>query len=126
MPLSVTDRSIARRVSMSPRDGKDDTKLPEPSSPIRPSSRSPSLKRVRLAIACFLVLWATLLVLGSWYPFRFEVSSFERALAEWWRGVRLIGQSRSDLAINVIAGIPLGFCAGLLMFNRPHGNTVPV
>jgi VanZ family protein len=61
--------------------------------------------------------WATLLALGSWYPFRFQSATFDGAFSSWWRGLRFAGQSQSDLAVNLIAGIPLGFCSGLLVFN---------
>ncbi|MCC9601468.1 hypothetical protein LOC67_13005, partial [Stieleria sp. JC731] len=72
-------------------------------------------RRIRLATVGLLIAWATLLLLGSWYPFEYQEATFRGACEQWWRGWRLAGQSRSDLAINVVAGVPLGFCSGLLI-----------
>ncbi|WP_436715015.1 VanZ family protein [Roseiconus lacunae] len=75
-------------------------------------------QRIRLFAFGVLVVWATLLLLGSWYPFDFQGAELRDACKQWWRGLRLAGQSRSDLAINLIAGVPLGFCSGLLIRAR--------
>ncbi|TWU44354.1 VanZ like family protein [Novipirellula aureliae] len=53
--------------------------------------------------------WAALMVLGSWYPFDLKTGSLAEAWADWSHVTDWSQQSRSDLAINMMLGIPLGF-----------------
>ncbi|MEL6108809.1 MAG: hypothetical protein AAFU85_22605, partial [Planctomycetota bacterium] len=60
----------------------------------------------------WLMVSAGMLVLGSLYPFHFGEGRFDDAVAEWASMTR---NSKSDLAINLLAGIPLGFLGVLTL-----------
>jgi VanZ family protein len=53
--------------------------------------------------------WAGLLVLGSWYPFRYQERPWLEAVETWREMWRHGVVSRTDLAVNLVAGVPLGF-----------------
>ncbi len=60
--------------------------------------------------------WALFLLLGSWYPFQYRSGEWNHALSVWlWIGANF-RPSATDLAINVIIGIPLGLFGGLAVF----------
>jgi VanZ family protein len=65
------------------------------------------------------LMWATFTALGSWYPFDFQTGTLDEAWDQWSRMPTRL--SKSDLAINLMLGIPLGYFAYLAM--RPNQVT---
>ncbi len=73
--------------------------------------------------------WALLTVLGSWVPFHFVPARAEDAWRLWWANGSWQTQAASDLAVNLLLGVPLGFggvlCARRSRARRPvsrHGG----
>lgn len=67
------------------------------------------------------VIWAAFMMLGSWYPFEYTPASLQDAWDVWRVSGGWVKQGRSDLAVNLLLGLPLGFfgCLALL----PQGKT---
>ena len=63
--------------------------------------------------------WAAFAMLGSWYPFGYRSGTLEEAWLIWRASGGLGLQGRSDLAINLLLGIPTGFFGTLALMNPP-------
>jgi VanZ family protein len=74
-------------------------------------SDKPSAIR-RYYIAAYF-MWAVFVVAGSWYPFQYRSIPISLALDRWAESLQNQTISKSDLAINVLLGFPLGL-TGLL------------
>ena len=66
-------------------------------------------------VAHWWLFFVSLLLAGSLYPFRFRGGTVEQAVAEW---ATSSDTSKSDLAINFLAGIPVGFLGLLVLVQR--------
>ncbi|MEO1525543.1 MAG: VanZ family protein [Planctomycetota bacterium] len=75
-------------------------------------SPEPNVTAVQKQMPYWLLVFACFVVLGSFYPFRFQGGTLSEAIQQWATTTNL---SKSDLAINLLAGVPIGFL-GLLSF----------
>jgi len=62
--------------------------------------------------------WAVLILFGSTVPFQFVPSSGSEAWRLWWANGQWQSQAASDLAVNLLLGVPLGF-GGVLCARLP-------
>lgn len=67
--------------------------------------------------------WAAFMLLGSWYPFHYRAGMLRDAWSAWSSGGALQSQATTDLAVNVLLGIPLAFF-GTLALLSPHDRAV--
>lgn len=66
------------------------------------------------------VVFAGFVVLGSFYPFRFGTGTLSQAVTQW---ASFADVSKSDLAINLLAGFPIGFLGSLAVAGRSRRAT---
>ncbi len=71
-------------------------------------------------------VWAVLMLLGSWYPFEYREGTFDEAWWIWRTGGGWAKQARTDLAINLLLAVPLGFLSCLAVLKHPRSASWPL
>ncbi|TWT54660.1 VanZ like family protein [Rubripirellula amarantea] len=76
------------------------------------------------ACALLFVAWALMLTYGSWHPFRVGPDTVGDAWKTWLANGSAKGQSVSDLAVNLFAGVPLGFLGVMAIAKLKRFHTI--
>lgn len=75
----------------------------------RPTDSREVLSHPRIVSASALLAWIAFLLLGSWYPFRLNDRTWSEAWNAWQSISLGSDHSTTDVALNLLIGIPLGF-----------------
>lgn len=68
------------------------------------------------------VVWMIFTILGSWYPFQYQPRTVGDAWLVWMRSGEIHSVVKTDLAINLFLGFPLGLFSSL-SFSRTSKNS---